>query len=222
MGCKRLAAVLLLLAAAGCDAPTIPAEAAAYEPRVYNSAVDAMQLYHWPLGYTVRVYVDPNEGGAALASHVRAGAEVWKDVVYYREFDVVVVNDPARADVIVHTQLAPYLVTFPAGCGTPTTIGGGVTFFCADEGGERLVVFPLVAGGGGVVKMDLSIDPADVSTEAELRALITHELGHVFGIGGHSSDVADVMFGNPAVSIPSARDASTLRYVLHQRADLKP
>ena len=222
MGRKRLLVGALLAVAAGCDAPTVPAENPAYEPRVYNAALDEMQLYHWPLGRTIRVYIDPAEGGTELAAHVRAGAEAWKDVVYYRELAVALVNDAHNADVIVHTQLAPYLVQFPEGCGTPSTIAGGVTFFCSEVGGERLTVLPLVVDGGGVVKMNMTIDPDDAPTPSEMRALITHELGHVFGIGGHSADPADVMFAGPTVTLPSARDASTLRYVLHQPADLHP
>jgi hypothetical protein len=44
----------------------------------------------------------------------------------------------------------------------------------------------------------------------------------VIGIGRHSGDDADLMFGGPVVDLPSAGDAQTIRYVLHQPAELQP
>jgi predicted Zn-dependent protease len=66
------------------------------------------------------------------------------------------------------------------------------------------------------VKVDVRVDRGRVDSEHAFRALVAHELGHVVGIGAHSDDPADLMFGAPSVLAPSARDARTLRYVLHQ------
>lgn len=208
---------LVLAVLAACDAPTVPAENSEYDFRTPGSRV----LYHWDLGHTVRIYIDPASGGDALVQHVRAGAEAWKDVVYYREIDYSIVSSPEAADVIVHTEMAPYLVDF-GDCGPPGSLGAGTTYFCANEDFTRLAVFPLLADGRGSVKMDVSIDASAVTTSGDLRALVTHELGHVFGIGGHSNNPDDVMFIGAAVSRPSARDAATLRYLLHQDPDIRP
>jgi hypothetical protein len=40
----------------------------------------------------------------------------------------------------------------------------------------------------------------------------------VIGIGAHSPDTEDLMFGTPRVFVPSDADAATLRYVLNRRA----
>ena len=47
--------------------------------------------------------------------------------------------------------------------------------------------------------------------DGQLVPLATHELGHALGIGGHSSDSGDTMFGVvTATTLISARDANTL------------
>lgn len=213
-GRRALTGVLLALAVASCDAPTVPTEEAAYEPRLFTG-----QIFHWPLGKTIRVYVDTSQGGAALVEHVRHAAGAWGDVVYYREFEVALVLAASAADVIVHTRLAPFLVDFP--CGPPSGSGGGETYFCSDNAGTRVEVLPLIAGGRGQVKIDVSIDPGSATPPFSLRSLVTHELGHALGIGSHSFDGDDLMYGAPVVTRPSANDASTLRYLLHQPADLR-
>jgi len=213
----RAAAAAMLIGMAACDAPTVPSEAPAYDHTLPGEL-----LYHWALGRTIRIYVDTTASGAQLSRHVLAGAEEWKSVVYYRELDVAITSTADDADVIVHTDQAPFLVQFPVGCGFPPPFGGGVTFFCANEQETELVRFPLTAGGGGRVKMDVTIDLADATTPTALRSLVTHELGHVFGIGGHSNNPADVMFAAPSATIPTERDARTLRYLLHQPVDLRP
>ena len=220
MACKRvMLAGAMALVLTACDAPTVPRELPGYEPR--GDYGFGLQLMHWPLGRTIRIYVDPAAEGGVLTEHVRAGAEAWKDVVYYREFDIALVSSPANADVIVHTQPADFLVDF-ADCLPPSGGAGGVTYGCPDVEGERLMTLPLLDGGGGSVKLDVMIDLADAATPAALRALVTHELGHVFGIGTHSGSSSDVMFAGPTVTVPSERDASTLRYLLHQPANLRP
>ena len=214
--------MVIALGATACDAPTVPREDPTYEPRVYNDATGELQVFHWQLGRTIRLYVDHSNGGLALLEHVAYAATTWEDVVYYREFDLEMVRTAEEADVIIHTASAPLLWTSPEDCGVPPGGAGGVTWFCGDLDGTSLELLPLTAGGGGHVKIDVTIDPASTSETFPLRALVTHEIGHVLGIGGHSSDPADIMYGAPQVLKPSSRDAATLRYILHQPATLRP
>jgi predicted Zn-dependent protease len=55
------------------------------------------------------------------------------------------------------------------------------------------------------------------SSQEVLNAVVAHEFGHALGIGGHSPNAQDVMFGAPTVSVPTGRDAQTLQFVLGER-----
>lgn len=209
-------AVVLAFALWSCDSPTVPAEGPAYEPRLNTG-----QIFHWPLGKTIHVYVDPAGGGSVLVEPLRQGQKAWRDVVYYREFEFKIVATPGAADVILHTVSAPLLWTLPSGCPPSGSGAGGVTYFCSNDTGEEVVILPLIASGPGHAKIDVTIDPSRATGPYTLRSLVTHELGHVLGIGTHSPDADDLMTTAPVAVRPTARDASTLRYLLHQKADLR-
>ena len=209
-------AVLLLSA---CDAPTAATESAAWDPRLPGGL-----LYHWPIGATISVYVDPSSepADAYLRSAVLAAFEQWEGVSHYRDFTLRLVDNAAVANVIVHHRDAPLLVA-TGGCSYPETGSGGVTFFCPTTAGDALERLVLLAGGPGQVTMDVRVDRGRVATYAEFAALVSHEFGHVLGIGTHSPEATDLMFGGMVTSMaPSERDARTLRWVLRQPVDLRP
>lgn len=203
----------LAVALLACDAPTVPPEAPAYDP--VSPALG--RSYRWPLGRTIGVYVDPTAAPdrSDLADATRRASEQWAQAIHYGEFTLRLVSSPAEADVIVHHADAPLLVS-TGGCSYPGGGAGGVTFFCPALAGDSVETLPLLVGGPGRVKVDVRVDRGRVDSEHAFRALVAHELGHVVGIGAHSDDPADLMFGAPGVLAPSARDARTLRYVLHQ------
>lgn len=215
-------AVLAALLVAACDAPTVPAEGPAYDPIAITGVI-----YHWPLGRTIAVYVDETQSpaGADLPGVVAEAARLWEDGLYYREFAIALVSNPSAADIVLHFRAAPRIVG-TADC-APSDIGAGYTFFCPapGEGGEELgdsvLTLPLLSGAPSRVKMDIYVDGARATTRAQLLSVVAHELGHALGIGSHSDESADLMFTAPTAPRPTARDARTLRYVLHQRAELR-
>lgn len=211
-------AVAASLALAGCDAPTVPEDTFAYDPRLGGQLV-----YHWPIGATISVFVDP--AGAPADADLRAAVldafDAWEAVVYYRDFTFRLVEDPAEAQVIFHHRDAPFLVDVSA-CAYPGSGAGGVTFFCPTEDGREFDVLPLLTGGPGKVKMDVRLDRTRVSSAEQFRALVIHEMGHVVGIGAHSPDPNDLLYFNIGPSAPSERDARTLRWVLRQPVDIRP
>lgn len=215
----RLRTVVLAPAAAlvlACDAPTAAREEAAYDP----VAPSVGRNYHWPLGRTVGVYVDPTAepSGTDLEEAVREGAARWNAAVYYREFTLRVVSTPDDADVVVHHATAPLLVGTGT-CDYPPVAAGGVTFFCPAVSGDTVETLPLLAGAGpGRLKIDVRVDRARVADDAGFRSLVAHELGHVVGIGAHSDRAEDLMFAVPRAAAPSARDERTLRFLLHEPA----
>ncbi len=216
---RQLAALALVVALASCDAPTVPEETFAYDPRLPGGLV-----YHWPLGATISVYVDPAAWPASVDpdAAVRQAFAQWEDVTHYRDYDLRIVTDPARADVIIHHRDAPLLVDVSE-CSYPDAGSSGVTFFCPSEALDSLNVLPLLEGAAGRVKMDVRVGIPILIPEGDIGAYVAHEIGHVLGIGAHSLDNQDLMFvGELQVDTPSARDARTLRWVLRQPVDVRP
>jgi predicted Zn-dependent protease len=211
--------MVVALGLVSCDAPTIPEETFAYDPRLPGGFV-----YHWPTGSTISIFVDPE----AWPTDVDPGATVleafrqWEEVSFYRDFNLRLVSNAAEADVIVHHEGAPFLVDVSE-CAYPDASASGVTFFCPSESLDSLQVLPLLAGGPGRVKMDVRISSPRLSTQQTFQNYVSHEIGHVLGIGAHSNDPADLMYvGSLTVSAPTERDARTLRWVLRQPVDVRP
>jgi len=211
-----LALVALLAFDACTDAAAPRLDPPAYDPTQLSGGM----LYRWPTGTTVAVYVDPTAvpAGVDLAGATTAGMGLWKTALHGDQFAFRLATAPTDADVIVHVSAAPRLVGL-AGCAEPPTFAGGVTFFCPAR--DSALTLPLATAATGRVKIDIAINPAATSAANPLAALVTHELGHAVGIGGHSPEPLDVMFAAPSVSAPSARDITTLRWVVRQTIGIR-
>lgn len=210
-----LAALVAISACTEAAAPLV--NPPAYDPTQLSGGL----IYRWPTGTTIAVFVDPTAVGAGvdLAGATSAGMTAWKAALGGSQFAFRTAATAADADLIVHVSDAPRLVGL-AGCAEPPSFAGGVTFFCPAR--DSALTLPLVGGPGtGRVKLDIAINPAAANATNTLRALVTHELGHAVGIGGHSTDALDVMFAQPSVSLPSSRDISTLRWLVRQAIDLR-
>ncbi|MBC7789099.1 MAG: hypothetical protein H7Z74_04050 [Anaerolineae bacterium] len=218
------AAALVLVLCASCELPTVPSESPAYEPSLFVDFQTRL-IYHWPLGRTISIYTGIAGGSADddLRAAILSAAAGWNRAVYYREFDIRLVNSPLDADVIFHLDVAPPIVDTNS-CEGILLGAGGVTYFCVDEGLTAILSLPLAGSSSAQsrVKFDVTIssDPLQVPTRERFFGIVAHEMGHVLGIASHSSDSADLMFTAPSISQPSARDARTLRWLLHQPSDL--
>jgi hypothetical protein len=221
----RAAVGIVALSLLACDAPTYPAEVFAYDPTLLTGGL----VYRWQPGRTIRIYADPTNGptGFDIASAARAAATQWNDVTRFADYHLAVTDRSSDADVIVRFRTSPLLVDL-RGC-EPAGSGAGRTAFCTDS--NPAPVLPFLASGGGHVKVDVYVDPTTRTAEqlapfgltpqTYFQALVTHELGHVVGIGGHSGDENDVMYGGfIRVTRPSERDARTLRWVWLQPVEL--
>jgi hypothetical protein len=221
---RRALTIAALVAGAGaCDSPSTngPRPVADYPVGLsyHDPATGDLRLflYHWPLGTAVRVYADPSAqpAGWDLAKAVLDGGRGWEPEMYYREASLRLVSSPADADVIVHFDAAPPLLNVPASCDVPFIQAAAVTLLCANERFDGLATLPLASGGPGHVKMDVTVVATRITDVAQLRRVVAHEMGHVFGIGGHSGNPADLMYPAPEVDSPSAADGRSLRYALH-------
>lgn len=210
-----IAAAVLTLAS--CDSPTMTAFDPAYDPTTLTSGL----FYHWPPGHDVTIYVDLSQAvaGTDLDAAVREGIAAWTSAGLLGEIRMRVVTDLRAANVIVHHSAATRLWQ-TEGCEPIPTSAGGATYFCVEETLDA-VTFDLNDGSDGRAKMDVSVNRGAVDTDAEFRAVVIHELGHVLGIGGHSPNATDLMFGSPQQGTPTLDDIRTLRYVLAHKADVR-
>lgn len=227
MRSERVRLVGLALASAmlaGCDAPSVAPDAPGYDATQLTGG----QVYRWDRGRTIAIWVDESSGPAGfdLAAATGRAAAQWNALARYGQFSLALTPRSADADVVVRFRFAPPVVDL-LDC-EPGGTGAGRTAFCTDTSPTRIL--PFLATGGGHVKVEVYVDP-EAATDAQLQtfgitrqeyfqALITHELGHVLGIGGHSGDATDVMNGFPRVTAPSAADARTLDWVWLQTPDL--
>jgi predicted Zn-dependent protease len=211
---RPAAALTLLVLAAACSEPAAPR----IDPPAYDPTQLSGVLYRWPTGRTIAVYTDPTAAGADLAGTTAVALTTWKQALGGSEFAFRIAATPADADVIVHASTTPRLVGL-AGCTEPPAFAGGVTFLCPAR--DTALTLPLLSGAAGHVKIDITVNVATASAANPLAALVTHELGHAVGIGGHSPDAGDVMYPSPATSIPSSRDITTLRWVVRQKIELR-
>jgi predicted Zn-dependent protease len=220
MDARRGALLLAAAALVACDAPTVPFESPGYDPRLQGVDV----IYHWPLGRTIAIYAHSIGAppGFDLPTAIQQANDVWADVLRYREFDVRMVSSPSEADVVFHFDADS--VVSSAACMAPGGSAPGVTYFCVDQTFENILALPLLSGQPSRVKFDVRItsNPGSLPNVTAFRRIVAHELGHVIGIGSHSGDNVDLMFSAPTVDAPSTADAQTIRWVLHQPAELRP
>lgn len=226
---RRGAVAVLLLAAltAGCsDLPTIDGAAPAWDPTLSatdSAGVTHQVVYHWPIAYSIAIFVDTTATtpGYELQPALEHAMAMWQDATWYREVAWHLAASPAQADVILHNAAAPMLVG-TGDCSYTSGDFGGDTFICASPALDSMETLPLVSGGPGHVKIDVSINGDRAGSADEFRTLVAHEMGHVLGIGLHSDTTTDLMNGYPTAPAPTSRDAATLRWVLHQPVTLRP
>ncbi len=216
----RVAAAALAVAcvwlAAGCDTPSTAPSAFAYDP----TSLTAGQLYRWSTGRRVNVYVVPTSTGPYdLSAAVNSAITRWNDVPDGDRFTLQRTSNIAQANVIVFERGSPMPVSTPAACPYSTTGAAGYTYLCPING--RAALLPLSDGGtGGTATVLIRLDMARSASASAFDAVVTHELGHAVGIGGHSDADGDVMFASPRTSVISGRDTQTLRWLLAQAADV--
>lgn len=217
---------LAALALAACDAPSVGA------PDVPDGFLSGTggATYRWDYGRRIAVFADTvgQRSGVDLRGAVARAAGLWNAVPAYGDFTLVRVDDVHDADVIVHYLGAPLRVNL-YDCAPPGG-GAGRTTFCPDRPVAR--VLPFLDGSAGHVKVDVYVDPFRY-TDADLvalgltrtkflDALVTHELGHVVGIGGHFDTPDDLMTSRIIrVDAPTPRDEAALRAALRMEPDVR-
>jgi hypothetical protein len=204
---------LTLTLGAACDAPSATRPEFGYDPTSLTGGV----LYRWPAGSVVRIWVEPDSSsGISLLVAVARAVETWNAIPEFAEFKLERSASIFDANIVVYDRAVPN----PMRGGTCLfdARGAGYTYFCLPPGNPRTAEqLTTRSGAATTVTVIISMDRARVTTQAAYDALVSHEMGHAIGIGGHSDQATDLMFGNPTVDFPSNRDRLTLQYLLGQR-----
>jgi predicted Zn-dependent protease len=214
----RWIALGLVVGGAGCSDIASPLRENFYEwrlivPKPSGTGVDSL-TFHWPRErLPVRIWV---ENDANLPANVPKAITAWRGAFLYGEFDATVVSDSSAADVIVRAGAAPgtqFSRVRVHSALAPECAGATDLDLSDDHTQLRLPVR---------VYIDPLFDPNTPNLDQCLALTTTHELGHALGIWRHSNLATDLMFADPAVAAPSARDLATAELIYHLRANVEP
>ncbi len=213
----RWTAGLLVAATSACSDIAAPIRSDFYEwrlitPKVTGSGDDSLS-FHWPASrIPVRIWV---EDAASLPQNMPNAISAWRTAFLYGEFDATVVSDSTSADVIVRAGAAPGIQFARARLNSalaPECAGATDLDISEDHTQLRLPVR---------VFIDPRSEPNAPGLPECLALTTTHELGHALGIWRHSSTATDLMFADPSVDGPSARDLGTAEVIYHVPANVE-
>jgi predicted Zn-dependent protease len=174
------------------------------------------RLRSTPAGWPVRdhwcLWIEPEQAPAGTAASQReqhwrqavlAGLKPWQALL-----GVTLVNDPERAQVRVWRRQPPLQRQGP-GPGRPRASSGRAIL--------GLLVVERGTGWQAEPRVEVLISPGRPPLAMQATAL--HELGHAFGLWGHSDRPGDALAslpgGTPLVEL-SPRDRATLLWLLRQ------
>jgi predicted Zn-dependent protease len=199
-----LTAALLL----ACGEPTLPSRQAAY-----GFADGFGEVFRWPNDrIPVRFYADTR---GAMPDLVARAIAVWEDQFLYGEFDGVLTQDSAAADVIVvWSGTVPPDV--PPDPGAPVNACTGFTRLVINSATNALDSAIVITA------QSLAGSATDAQRAACFVRVVTHEVGHSLGLLDHSAQAGDLMAAQPVVDTPTARDRVTVEVLYHTPPTIGP
>ena len=203
---RRAVRWALLALVLGCGDATAPLRADFYQWRLFEPAtgggIDTL-AFAWPTAsQPLRIWAQDTLG---LPAHTTSAIQLWEAQFLYGEFRGELVSDSLDADIIVVGGPAPadgpILPAMARECQGATDIAVDAT---------TLILRPPMH-----IYMELRFAEDTPGVEQCLGLTTAHELGHALGIFQHSADPDDLMYSDPTVTSPSARDRNTAERAYH-------
>lgn len=203
---RRVLPCAFLALATSCGDSAAPLRADAYEWRLFEPATGGgtdTLAFAWPsASQPVKIWAQDSLG---LPGHATSAIQTWEAQFLYGEFRGEMVTDSLDADVIVVAGQAPakgqVLPSMAREC-------EGATDLPLDP--VTLILTPPIH-----IYVDLRFAEGTPGVETCLNLTTAHELGHALGIFQHSPDPDDLMYSDPIVTAPSARDRNTVERAYH-------
>jgi hypothetical protein len=202
---RRLMPWVILALATSCGDSSAPLRADAYEWRLFVPTTGGRDTlaFAWPsASLPVTIWA---EDTLDLPTHAANAITTWQSQFLYGEFRGQMVSDSNDADIIITAGQLP----------TSARMLRSMAREC--EGGTDVPLDP-------VTKIltppfHVFIDPrleGDIPAQPSCLNITTaHEIGHALGIFQHSPDPEDLMYSDPVVIAPSARDRNTINRAYH-------
>jgi predicted Zn-dependent protease len=203
---RRVLPWIFLALATSCGDSSAPLRADSYEWRLFEPATGGgtdTLAFAWPnASQPLKIWAQDT---LDLPAHTTSAIQTWEAQFLYGEFRGQLVTDSLDADVIVVAGQAPadgpVLPSMARECQGATDISVDAVTFVLHPPMHIYIELRFAEGTPGV--------------DACLGVTTAHELGHALGIFQHSPDPDDLMYSDPIVTAPSARDRNTAERAYH-------
>ncbi len=177
-----------------------PGQRPGYASSIATTSLGPPVLKHWCVWVQPAAATPANRWDQRWLDQVSSALTTWRALV-----PLTLVDNPDQANVLIHRQR-------PA----RRQVAG---VWRASNGRTRLQVVDVQRQGRRRLEPLVKVMVSPGLRAEALQATALHELGHAFGLWGHSSvptDVLAISQGERPVLVPSQRDRLTLAWVMQQ------
>ena len=177
-----------------------PGQRPGYASSIATTSLGPPVLKHWCVWVQPAAATPANRWDQRWLDQVSSALTTWRALV-----PLTLVDNPDQANVLIHRQR-------PA----RRQVAG---VWRASNGRTQLQVVDVQRQGRRRLEPHVKVMVSPGQRAEAMQATALHELGHAFGLWGHSSvptDVLAISQGERPVLVPSERDRLTLTWVMQQ------